>query len=159
MSSNVYVLCMSRAYKAYTDEEIIQYAAEVTSLAGLLRKLGLAPRGGNYETMRKNLQRLHLTCDHWKGQGWNKGHQTKDWSEYSKVESLKPHVIRKRGHICEDCNLGTWNGRPISLELHHKDGDRTNNEEENLELLCPNCHSYTDTYKGRNINAHIGELV
>lgn len=39
--------------------------------------------------------------------------------------------------------------KPISLEVHHKDGDKENNESENLELLCPNCHSYTENYRGR----------
>jgi len=34
--------------------------------------------------------------------------------------------------------------------VHHKDGDRTNNEYENLTLLCPNCHALTDTYRGKN---------
>ena len=37
-------------------------------------------------------------------------------------------------------------GQPINLEIHHKDGDRTNNSLENLQLLCPNCHSYTPTF-------------
>jgi hypothetical protein len=37
-------------------------------------------------------------------------------------------------------------GQPINLEVHHKDGDRTNNSLENLQLLCPNCHSYTYTF-------------
>jgi hypothetical protein len=51
---------------------------------------------------------------------------------------------------CEQCGISEWQGRPISLQLHHKDGDGTNNELENLEILCPNCHSLTDTWGGRN---------
>lgn len=53
---------------------------------------------------------------------------------------------------CERCNNTEWLGDKIPLELHHKDGDRTNNELDNLELLCPNCHAFTDTYRGRNMN-------
>lgn len=48
---------------------------------------------------------------------------------------------------CADCRTGpVWNGKPLTLQLEHKDGDSTNNELENLELLCPNCHSQTGTW-------------
>jgi len=43
-----------------------------------------------------------------------------------------------------------WLGRPIPLELHHIDGNRDNNVLENYQLLCPNCHALTDSYRGRN---------
>lgn len=52
---------------------------------------------------------------------------------------------------CSSCDLTTWQGKPIPLELDHVDGDRTNNRLENLRLLCPNCHALTPTYRGRNI--------
>lgn len=51
---------------------------------------------------------------------------------------------------CELCGITEWEGKPLSMQLHHKDGDGTNNELDNLELLCPNCHAQTDTYGGRN---------
>lgn len=41
-------------------------------------------------------------------------------------------------------------GGILSLQLHHKDGDRTNNEIDNLTYLCPNCHAITDSYGGKN---------
>jgi hypothetical protein len=50
----------------------------------------------------------------------------------------------------ELCGIAEWLGKPLSMHLHHKDGDGTNNELDNLEILCPNCHSQTDTYGGRN---------
>lgn len=43
-----------------------------------------------------------------------------------------------------------WLGQPIPLELHHKDGNKNHNELSNYELLCPNCHALTDTYRGKN---------
>lgn len=53
-------------------------------------------------------------------------------------------------HKCNNCELTDWLGNPIPLELEHIDGNSSNNLLENLELLCPNCHSLTDTYRGRN---------
>ncbi len=51
---------------------------------------------------------------------------------------------------CEVCGLTAWRGRPLSLELHHVNGDGHDNRLENLLLLCPNCHSQTDTWGARN---------
>lgn len=51
---------------------------------------------------------------------------------------------------CTNCGLTEWLGNPIPLELEHKDGNPSNNRLDNLTLLCPNCHSLTDTYRGRN---------
>ena len=50
---------------------------------------------------------------------------------------------------CEKCGLMYWNGKPLSLELHHKDGNPYNNSLENFEILCPNCHSQTENFRGR----------
>jgi 5-methylcytosine-specific restriction endonuclease McrA len=52
---------------------------------------------------------------------------------------------------CESCGISDWNGKPISLELNHKDGNNANHSLDNLEILCPNCHSQTDTYRSKNI--------
>jgi 5-methylcytosine-specific restriction endonuclease McrA len=51
---------------------------------------------------------------------------------------------------CEQCGLAEWLGRAPSLELDHVNGDGRDNRLENLALLCPNCHSQTDTWGGRN---------
>jgi 5-methylcytosine-specific restriction endonuclease McrA len=50
---------------------------------------------------------------------------------------------------CEICGMDTWRGLPISLQLHHVNGSRFDNRVENLQILCPNCHSLTDSYGGR----------
>jgi DNA-binding CsgD family transcriptional regulator len=54
--------------------------------------------------------------------------------------------------VCEECGIAEWRGRPLSLELHHVNGDGTDNRRENLNLLCPNCHSQTDNWGGRAKN-------
>jgi hypothetical protein len=139
-----------RKYRNYTDEDIIKYAKEVTSIAGLLKKLNLIVGGGNYANIKNNIQRLNINTDHWKGQAWSKDQQLKDWSSYSRTGHYKKHLITNRGHKCEDCSLTEWKNQPIVLEVHHKDGNRTNNNFENLQLLCCNCHATTKNWRGRN---------
>lgn len=137
-----------RKYRNYTDNDIITKASQVKSMAELLKALELKPVGGNYSNMRRRLQQLKVDCSHWIiDNGWSRGKQLKDWSEYTKGTTLKPHLIKLRGHSCEFCKNTLWLGQPIKLEVHHKDSDRTNNKLDNLELLCPNCHSYTDGFR------------
>ncbi|MER5832314.1 HNH endonuclease [Streptomyces sp. NPDC002130] len=48
------------------------------------------------------------------------------------------------------CGTGPWwNGKPLRLEVDHVSGDWWDNRPGNLQLLCPNCHAVTDTYRGR----------
>jgi len=71
---------------------------------------------------------------------------------YRGRHNLKARLIReglKRG-LCERCGLVDWLGEPITLALHHVNGQRKDNRLENLMLLCPNCHSQTENYAGRN---------
>lgn len=65
---------------------------------------------------------------------------------------IKTYMIEKYGEKCMKCNWCERNEHTnkIPIELSHKDGDFTNNNETNLELICPNCHSLTDSYKGAN---------
>ncbi len=141
---------LMRKYLNYTDEDVIKYAKEVKSIAGLLKLLGLKPYGGNYANIKRKLQQLKVDCSHWTGQAWNRDARLKDWSNYTHGKSLKPHIIKLRGHVCEKCNLDKWLDGIIPLEIHHEDGDKTNNELINLKLLCPNCHALTDNYRKPN---------
>lgn len=65
-------------------------------------------------------------------------------------EKFRNKLIEERGHQCECCKLTNWLDLPINLELHHKDGNRLNYCRNNLQLLCPNCHSHTDNYGSKN---------
>ena len=53
---------------------------------------------------------------------------------------------------CSQCNITEWNGQILTMQLDHIDGNNSNNQVQNLRLLCPNCHSLTPTYCGKSIN-------
>lgn len=67
-------------------------------------------------------------------------------------DNVKKRLIAAglKRNLCETCGITVWNGQKLSLHLHHVNGDGTYNRLENLQFLCPNCHSLTDTYGGRN---------
>jgi Zn finger protein HypA/HybF involved in hydrogenase expression/transposase-like protein len=73
-------------------------------------------------------------------------------SRHNRV-NLKQRMIKaglKDGR-CEDCGLTQWRGQPLSMALHHVNGDGRDNRLENLRLLCPNCHSQTENFAGRGV--------
>lgn len=72
--------------------------------------------------------------------------------EYNNLsfDRLRKRIIYEQNEKCNVCGLDKWLNKPLILELEHKDGDRNNNNRNNLEALCPNCHSLTNTWRGRN---------
>jgi len=74
----------------------------------------------------------------------------KRWGDCKSKVSRKRFLIEERGYRCERCEIEKWQGKRIVMELNHIDGDTGNNRKDNLELLCPNCHSQTPTWCGRN---------
>ena len=73
---------------------------------------------------------------------------------------IKEYLFNERGKCCEICKISDWLGKRIVIELHHIDGNNKNNSKDNLQLLCPNCHSQTDNWKGKNLKqAGMAKLV
>lgn len=68
----------------------------------------------------------------------------------SQTTTLKRYISKTKGYKCEICNLSDWMDKEISLHVDHIDGNSDNNLPKNLRLICPNCHSQTETYCSRN---------
>lgn len=131
----------------YTDQDIIEAVKSSISLAEVLKKINLVPVGGNYMTLKIKIKKLNLDIDHFKGQGWNKDTFTVALTDKRSNFAIKKHLISVLGHKCQNCLLDKWLGKPIPLELEHINGNSLDNELTNLKLLCPNCHSFTPTYR------------
>ena len=136
-----------RKYRDYSDEDVIRICKDVKSIAGLLKQLGLKPAGGNYSNIQRLIQKLSIDTSHWTGMSWNKGKQLKDWTNYNCYKSLKPHLCKVKNNTCDSCDNNEWMNKKIPLEVHHIDGDRTNNGIDNLQLLCCNCHALTESWR------------
>lgn len=143
---------ISRVYKL-SDEEFSKLVAESTSCTNALKKLGYNVATGNpTRLMKKRINELGLLTAHWCTN--NKKTKFALFDADKRVHGqrlIKALLADGREYKCECCGISTWQGKTIILQLHHRDGDRTNNKRENLAILCPNCHSQTDTFSGKNI--------
>ena len=74
-------------------------------------------------------------------------------------EKLRERIIYEQNESCNNCKNSKWLGVKIPLELEHKDGNHFNNDRKNLEMLCPNCHALTLTWRGRNKTKTINERI
>lgn len=85
---------------------------------------------------------------------WKSGEETGLSGEYSISQHIRRYLMNKYSCKCQLCGWGEVNQytNTTPLEIHHIDGDYKNNNEDNLQLLCPNCHSLTETYKSHNKN-------
>jgi hypothetical protein len=146
--------------RKYTDEQLAEAVRTSYSVRAVLEKIGLTPAGGNYESIKKRVGELGLDTSHFLGQAILKGQAHSygtralgDILVHRKLENtwrLRNRLLDEglKEHCCERCGRGEWLGESIPLELHHRDGDRTNNTLSNIELVCPNCHALTDNYRG-----------
>ena len=89
---------------------------------------------------------------------WKSGLKDGIRGEYQLSSYIRNYLLNKNNYKCELCGWGETNPytRTIPLEIHHKDGNYLNNSEDNLQVLCPNCHSLTETIKSHNKSGRKG---
>lgn len=156
-----------KKWEKFSKEEIEQFVKDSRSYAQLAKKCGYGGKSGSStEQVKEMVMQLNLNVSHFTGQGWLSGQTYESdryipFNEYILGSHVQTNKLRKKllreglkEYVCECCLNTTWNNKPIPLEVHHMDGDKTNNDISNLQLLCPNCHALTDTYKGKNIKKH-----
>jgi hypothetical protein len=132
-------------------ELILEWIADNKSKAFMCRELKCKP-----ETLNSYLAQMGLEYKGNKGlKGQKQATNYLTAEEYIHSTCVKSHILKEKlirdgikPHQCERCGLTEWNGKPIPLELHHKDGDHYNNEMNNLEILCPNCHAQEPNNSG-----------
>jgi Zn finger protein HypA/HybF involved in hydrogenase expression len=154
--------------RKYTIEQLAEAVKSSQSMRQVLVKIGLNPTGGGSAKVIKGIiKRENIDDSHLLGKGWLKGKKNPNGfkmrfpAEKIFVQSslyrgasikLKERFIERFNvpYKCLRCDLNEWQGKKIILHIDHINGVNDDNRQENLRLLCPNCHSQTDTYCGRN---------
>lgn len=137
----------------FTLDEIKAICAKSQSYRQFALQLGYSEN--STDSVKKLIDEYQLDISHFKGQGWSK--DSVDMSIFQYNKSCKSDTMIRaltilRGWKCEKCGRTEWEGQKIPLCIHHIDGNHINNQIENLQVLCPNCHAQTDNYCGRNKN-------
>ena len=146
------------------DNDFKKLVKNSFSYSDVLRKLNLTTRGGSSTDILKNRIRT-LECDtsHFcQNKSARKALLRKplyevliENSTYTNIHYLKTRIISEMllDYKCSICgNNGVWMGKTLSLHLDHINGKNNDHRIENLRFLCPNCHSQTPTYSGKNKN-------
>lgn len=149
----------SKVYN-YSEDEFRKIISESTSLTECCKKVGLSINGSNArDQIKKRCKELNIELkfeakrDYYSHPKYTLDEILIENSPYTNRTALKQRLIAENRleYKCQFCsNTGTWNNLPLTLELDHINGVNNDNRIENLRFLCPNCHSQTDTYSGKN---------
>lgn len=140
-------------------EAFTKIVASSFTFTECLVRAGLSPNGGtSSKILKRRIAELQLSTEHFKtAANWVPKKALKDIlvanSDYGSVRTLKDRLQKELGlgSQCEKCGISpTWNGKALVLQLDHINGISDDHRLENLRFLCPNCHSQTATYAGRN---------
>ena len=153
--------------RKWTDTQLIEAAKIAVTINQLGTLLGLKSESAVHRTIPKHLKRLGIDCSRFIGRA-NSGNRLKGrWNKYTLEQILvenSPYAttgtagLKKRllgekilENRCYECSMGPqWNDKKLVLQIDHINGNRNDNRIENLRILCPNCHSQTSTYSGKN---------
>ncbi len=144
-----------------TDIEFIDAVKSSSTQTEVLAKFGLCNRGNNYRTLMRRIRELGIDTSHFLAQNANALKKRTipleavliQNSQYSNTWRLKRRLLKEQliENVCSLCGLTPyWNGRELALQLDHINGNHLDNRIENIRILCPNCHSQTDTFAGKS---------
>lgn len=144
-----------------SDEEFVDIIDSNYTYSDVLRYFGLATSGeSSRKILKQRISELCLCTEHFNASINNKNSTKHSLEEilvknstYSNRHRLKIRLLNAGllTYKCYICNIDSWLNNKISLHLDHINGVNNDNRIDNLRLLCPNCHSQTDTYAGKNI--------
>jgi predicted RNA-binding Zn-ribbon protein involved in translation (DUF1610 family) len=149
--------------KHFTEQEFIEAVKTSHSIKECLRKLDLASSGTSYTIFHSRVKALELDISHFGVSAIKRDYINFNKREFEEIlvenspnkslNNLKKRLIKEGllHYSCSKCGISEWNGAGLSLHLDHVNGISNDNRIENLRLLCPNCHSQTETYAGKNI--------
>lgn len=144
--------------KTWTESEIREAVARGDSLSDVARSLGLQVPGG-IRTINRHITKLGLCTKHFTREAQRRlcnDDKVFRVGSCASGNSKKEAILRRglKDYCCAVCgNKGEHNSKPLVLQLDHINGNRKDNRLENLRFLCPNCHSQTPTFAGRNKRA------
>ena len=139
-------------------QDILNWIAQNQSKAFMCRELHCKP-----ETLNSYLLKMGIDyAGNQSGKGIKSSNDYMTTEEYlSKSTCIKNPVLKAKlirdglkENKCEICGVSIWQGKQLPLELHHKDGDHFNNDFDNLQILCPNCHSIQEGNAGSNVGKY-----
>lgn len=151
---------ISKVYQV-SNEEFQNIVQQANSYSDCLRALGLGTNGGSStDTLKRRIAELDCDISHFGKKEKTQSPQARysldeiliENSTYANISRLKERLVRegKLEYKCQKCGIKEWQSKPLSLHLDHINGKNNDHRIENLRFLCPNCHSQTDTYAGRN---------
>lgn len=147
----------------WSKERLVETVVSVFCWWDWLRALGIPTRGSNYNTLKSKAELYGIDTSHfdYKYSRTHNGQRIlknrNDDGVFGKnlrisntsVKVMYIERILGGVPVCEKCGIENWNNKPIVMQLHHINGDSKDNTLENLQLLCPNCHSQTDNYRNK----------
>ena len=141
----------------WNKEKVEEAVKNSFSYQETLRKLGVNTAGNNGETLKRKIKEYGIDISHFTFHAVSVPKTRKSVYEFlTKDSHIQTHKLKSKlieaglkENKCEMCGISMWAGRPLICQLHHINGDNTDNRLENLQMLCPNCHSQTDNYCGQ----------
>lgn len=153
---------MARQYVRYTKEELEVVVKECLNFADVARRFGKSPVGGTTTHIKLMCQRWGIDTSHMTGSVHSKGKRSNKRTPpeqrlvMGKSTDHRVAAVKLRRalfdlgveHKCANCGISEWMGIPLVLEIDHIDECYWNNQRDNLQFLCPNCHSLKSKMPG-----------